>query len=223
MAACSSEAGSKRRNPGAERPPSCLWGKCARGAVLAAGILFLAATSSVGQAADDCTDFRGDISWVEWTQGSKLHGARLVFDNRWQEARTMHGQWLAYAPLSSRAPVSGWLLLDLPPFMDREHTDKLKDDFGIREASRIDTALDPRLIEFAIGAMRGDFSRLDVFPVTQPQPVSVAGKAGLGRGVGSRFHDRPFYGTAVAVVDGCFSMFGVFSATDGRQLSMEEL
>jgi hypothetical protein len=185
-------------------------------------MIFFAALNSVGQAADDCTDANGDISWVEWTEGSKLRGARLVFDNQWQEARTMHGLFLAYESLSLDAPVSGWLRLGLPPFMDRAQTDKLKADLGIREASRIDTALDPRMIEFAIRATSGDFGQRDVFSVTQPRPASVAGKVGLSRGVGGHFHGRVLYGTAVAVDDGCFFMFGIFAAKNGRELSIEE-
>jgi hypothetical protein len=190
---------------------------------LALAVTWTSGSATSSHAGNDCEYFNGDLAWVEWLEGSKPRGARLILDDRWQEARTLHGQWLAYETASVNAAVSGWLRLDLPPFMDREHTEKLKTDRRMRDASRIDFALSPDAIELAILGMRGVLNPIGLFAVTQPQPVTVAGLPGFARVVGVTAGERVVHATAVVIEDGCFLMSGLFSAKDGRQLSVEEL
>src|SRR3954467_9956577 len=96
MSARGREAAYRRHNAGAERPPFCFWAGRLRGVFFAASMIFVMGFVPAARASDDCRPLNGDVSWAEWLEGSRPRGARLVFDSRWQEARTMHGQWLAY-------------------------------------------------------------------------------------------------------------------------------
>jgi hypothetical protein len=185
-------------------------------------LTLLAGDSSAAKAADDCRYFNGGVSRLEWTQGSTPRGARLIFDDRWQEAYSFHGQWLAYEGPPADSRISGWLNLGLPFFMDVKRGEKVKADLGIQDASRLEAALHPGMIELVLGA-RMMWDQLGWFAVTQPQPVTAVGVEGLTRTFSALVGDRLVYGMAIAVEFGCFALFGMFSAEDGRQLFVDDL
>jgi hypothetical protein len=187
-------------------------------------LTLLAGDSSAAKAADDCQYVNENqaVSRLEWRQGSTLRGARLILDDRWQEAHTFHGSWLAYEGPPADSRISGWLNLGLPFSMDVKSGEKFKADFGIQDASRLETALHPGIIELVLGA-RMMWDQLAWFAVTQPQPVTAVGVEGLTRTFSALVGDRLVYGTAIAVEFGCFALFGMFSAEDGRQLFVDDL
>jgi len=153
-------------------------------------------------------------------EGSKPRGAKLIFDSSWQEAHTLHGQWLAHE--TSDASISGWLRFGVP-IHDGLISEDVRSGLGLRGATRVEIVLHPKVLAFAVGMMRGTGDSPDISAVTPVLPATVATMAGSSRVINARVGDRTEYGTAVAVDDGCFLIYGVFAAKDGRQLSGHDL
>jgi hypothetical protein len=183
----------------------------------------LAHATTLAPAADNCRYFNSDhVSWIEWLERSQPRGARLVFNEQWSESRTIHGASLRYDGLLSGTRVVGWLRLGLPPFMSEQDTAMMRADLGIRDASRVEAALHPKIIEMAVRSMAGGMGPDAISAVTQSQPVTAVGLQGLARVVVAEAD--AFYAMAVAVDAGCLSLFGVFATEDGRrQLTVDDL
>lgn len=107
-----------------------------------------------------------------------------------------------------------------PPLIDPE---KARNSLEIRESSDIDTLLHPRVVEGAIGAVRGMIETLGLFAVTEPTPMDVAGLDGRSRVVALTAQGRTQHATVIAAGDGCFFVFGLFAATDGSRLLPDDL
>jgi hypothetical protein len=223
MSARPRERRPERHSTGAERPPLCLW--AALKVFLATAVWLCGVAPSASRAGGDCRALRGDVSWVELMDGSNPRGAKLVFNSGWGEARTMHGQWLVYGtPLASdsESGVLGWLRFGLP-LPDEMISEEVKTALGLHGASRVETALHPRVLAIAVGFMQGSGNPPDIWAETPVMPARLATVAGFRRVIGAKVGDSAFYGTAVAVDDGCLFMHGVFAAKDGRQLSAHDL
>src|SRR4051812_7346496 len=220
MAARPHEAGRGRRDAGAGRPPFALRRRQFTTFVLATAIIVLCLAPS--HAARDCQYFNAGRSWAEWLEGANPRGAKLVLGGEWHEMGTPHGQWIGYEPVTDTR-VRGWLMVGLPPFMDPSNTERLKADLDIREKGEVETALHPQIIELAIGMVRGLVQRLDLLAVTELEPITIAGLEGRSRIVARTTEHHTSYATAIAVGDGCFFIFGLFSTNDGSRLSPADL
>jgi hypothetical protein len=224
MSARPREAGLQRRNAGAERPPFRFWAGRLRRIFFTAAMMFVMGFFPAARASDDCRPLNGDVSWAEWLEGSTPRGARLVFDGRWQEARTMHGQWLAYQMTSvdtADTQAVGMLRFGLP--VSGNFAAEEQDALDLHGATRIETVLHPQIIERWVGAMSGNNLVRGLFAITLPQHQSIATLAGFSRVVGLKAGERIVHATAIAVDDGCLLMYGIITAKDGHQLSTEEL
>lgn len=106
----------RREIAGTGRSPFRLDVMRLRKSCLAVVLVVALGYTPTARATPKCTPLGGDISWAEWSEGSKPRGAKLVFGAQWQEARTMHGQWLAYQ--STSGDISGFLRFGLPQFQN---------------------------------------------------------------------------------------------------------
>lgn len=71
--------------------------------------------------------------------------------------------------------------------------------------------------------MHGDTGPRGMFAIAPPQAANVARLQARSRVVGIENSNNIFHATALAVDAGCPFLYGLFSAKDGRQLSVEDL
>ena len=189
------------------------------GLLVVVSLTFAEEFIATAKAADDCKFTKGDVAWAEWRDGARRLGARLAYDGRWQEARTMHGQWLAYELESRDAPVAGWLQFGLPlAFQEWTGLDQTA-----KGHARLAATLEPQLLERVLGVMRGIHHNLGLFAVSEPQPRAIASLDGLDRVFARKTDDRLAYATVIAARDGCLAIYALFIAKDGHALSEQEL
>jgi hypothetical protein len=165
---------------------------------------------------------------LEWLEQSEPRGVKLVVrDDRWKYGTSLHGAMVLWCDDCATGLAHGLMRFGLAPFMDHERAQKLALKLGIPPAaSRLDLSLHPRIIGLGLAVMQGDYFIYDmgsIRAVTDPQPIIFAGRTGFGRVIRAELNGRSWYAVAVAVDEGCFSLFGILAPKDNAEVTVQDV
>jgi hypothetical protein len=193
----------------------------------AMAIIFAVACGASSRADEGCRYLQNDKpDQLEWLEQSEPRGVKLVVrDDRWKYVvNGFHASLLFSCDDCARGVAYGTLRFGLAPFTDDESAQKLALKLGISAANRLDLSLHPRMIDLWLTTMQGyNTLGLDTRAVTDLQPIIFAGRSGLGRVVRADLNGRSWYAVAVAVDEGCFSLFGIFAPKDNSEVTVQDL
>jgi hypothetical protein len=195
--------------------------------LFAIAAIFAVACGAFVRADEGCRYLQSDQGdQLEWLEQSEPRGVKLVVrDDRWKYVtNNFHDSLLFSCDDCARGVAYGTLRFGLAPLTDDESAQKLALKLGISAANRLDLSLHPLIIDLGLTGMRGsNIPGLDIQAMTDPQPVIFAGKNGLGRVVRADLNGRSSYAVAVAVNEGCFSLFGVFAPKDNMEVTVQDV
>jgi len=203
---------------GAARPPH-RFGPVRR---LFAALLMLASGAQTALAAE-CQFVKYSPIMIEGFDGSETFGVQLtIHDPRWVWQRAPGGV-MAFCPSCPADRVSKSLFrIGQAPFLSPLQEGDLRGETDQASASAVDFALHPRAIAIALWQMTTSLPN-KVSPLTDIEPITLWGVPGKSRVVEIGSGDKMVPAVAVALEDGCFSMFGVFFRKDDGEVSFDDV
>ena len=203
---------------GAARPPH----RFKRMRRLFAGLLMLACGAQAS-IAGECQYVKYSPIMVEGFDGTDTFGVQLtIHDQRWVWQRAPGGV-AAFCPTCPNDSVSkSFFRIGQAPFLSPLQEGDLRGETDQASASAIDFALHPRAIAVALWRMT-TLLPSKVSPLTDITPITLWGVPGKSRVVEIVSGDKPVPGVAVALEDGCFTMFGVFFRKDDGEVSFDDV
>jgi hypothetical protein len=151
---------------------------------------------------------------AEWSDQAGLHGARLVIrDDRWAWYATHSGTGIECVTCADDSVGLGLLRLGL---LDPK-------EFDLQSLGPIDAALEPDMVDLQVRLILDGPISFHIRSAGDSFPVSVWGLTGKGRVLASDGAGKTSYALAIAAERGAFSVFGVFGAKNGRELSPDDV
>ena len=204
---------------GAARPPLLLK---AIAVLVCAGLLGWPAHAEA-QEAERCRYISSSPIHAEGFSGPDMFGARLMIRNtRWAWAPTQGGAIAGCPTCDQDKLAKGMLRIGLAPFYPPSDDYQLRRETEQQSASPVEFALHPRTIGVGLWSI-SNFTARGVTPDTDITPVTLFDMSALARVVTIQSTGSPVHGLAVAMQDGCFSMFGIFFRGDNGPISIDDV
>lgn len=202
---------------GAARPPLHL----AAIVLLCAG-LSVWATQARAQQTEGCRYVASSPIHAEGFNGPDTFGVKLSLrSTRWSWAPAHAGAVAACPTCDPDKLGKGMLRLGLAPFYPPSDEYQLRRETGQQSASPVEFALHPRIIGVGLWSIT-NFTPRGVVADTDITPVTLFDMPALARAVTIQSTGSPVHALAVAVQDGCFSMFGIFFRGDNGPVSIDD-
>jgi hypothetical protein len=178
------------------------------------------AQAQAEQAAASCRFISHSPIHAEGFDGPDTFGVRLTIrDDRWVWTPARGGAIAACPSCSSLA--KGVLRIGLAPFYAPSDDYQLRRETEQQSATPVEFALHPRTIAVGLWAMTNFMPRsVTAMEIT---PVTLLGTSALARAVTIDSAGNIVHGIAVAMQDGCFSLFAVFFREDNGPVGVEDL
>lgn len=205
-------------NPGAARPPLHL-----AAVVWLCAWLSGAPTQALAQQTDGCRYITSSPIHAEGFNGPDTFGVKLsVRSARWSWAPAHAGAVAACPTCDPDKLAKGMLRLGLAPFYPPSDEYQLRRETEQQAATPVEFALHPRTIGVGLWSIT-NFTPRGVTPDTDITPVTLFDMPALARGVTIHSTGNPIHALAVAMQDGCFSMFGIFFRGDNGPVSIADI
>lgn len=187
------------------------------------GLLLWAVEAQAEPAAASCRYITSSPIHAEGFDGPDTFGVRLTIrDDRWVWTPARGGAIAACPSCSGQSIAKGVLRIGLAPFYPPSDDYQLRRETEQQSASPVEFALHPRAIAVGLWSMT-NFMPRGVTPATDITPVTLLGTAGMARAVTIDSAGNTVHGVALAMQDGCFSLFSVFFREDNGPVSVEDL
>lgn len=185
--------------------------------------LLLWAFDAQAQQPEGCRYITSSPIHAEGFSGPDTFGARLMIrDNRWAWGPA-HAGVIAGCPACGPGKLTkGVLRIGLAPFYPPSEDYQLRRETEQQSASPVEFALHPRTIGVGLWSMT-NFTPRGVVPETDITPVTLLGMSAMARAVTINSAGNPVHGLAIAMRDGCFSLFGIFFRDDNGPVSLDDL
>jgi hypothetical protein len=206
-------------DPGAARPP--LYLKLVQ-SVLGLCLLLLAFEAEAQQP-EGCRYITSSPVHAEGFNGPDTFGVRLITrNNRWAWGGA-HAGVIAGCPTCGAGTLAkGLLRIGLAPFYPPSDDYQLRRETEQQSASPVEFALHPRTIGVGLWSIT-NFTPRGVLPETDITPVTLFGMPAMARVVTINSSGNPIHGLAIAMQEGCFSLFGIFFRDDNGPLSIGDV
>jgi hypothetical protein len=177
--------------------------------VLAAALTCALFPQFVNAAEQSCRSYKGDRYFIEWIESGGQRGVRLVIlDPRWKFGELGHH---ATARAACESCPAGQLAQGVLWLSDLSRRD-------LEELLAVDSIAD-HMAGFPYEASGAKF-----LSNAQPMPISFSGRDARARAVRIEFRDgRIAHVIALAVVDGCASLFGILHVRDGTEVAVGDV
>ena len=186
-------------------------------------LMLLWAAGAQAQQFEGCRYINHSPISAEGFDGPDTFGVRLALPmGAWVWAPAPGGM-VAACPSCEPPKISkGILRIGLAPFYTPSDEYQLRRETEQQAASPVEFALHPRAIAVGMRAMT-NFMPRGIEPTSDITPITLFGTPGVARAIRINSSGNPVYGVALAMLDRCFALFGLFFREDNAPLAVSEL